>query len=98
MPVLVPGHGHSVAAGLAEDLAAPKDDVGTDHLLDQVEDRGVMCQIEEVAAAPHPLAIVAVDMDADQPLGPDSGIFGRSAGRASRAADRSRLPAGDIAG
>jgi len=33
-------------------------------------------QIEEVAAAPHPLAIVAVDMDADQPLGPDSGVLG----------------------
>ena len=74
MPVLVPRHFHSVAARLAEDLAAPQDDVRADHLLDQIEDGGVAGKVEEVAAAPHALGVLALDMGANEAFRPDSGI------------------------
>ena len=70
MTVLVPGHLHAVAARLAEDLAAPKDDVGPDQLLDEVEDGGLAREGEEVAAAAHAFAVSSLDMRADQPFGP----------------------------
>src|SRR6185437_3996989 len=75
MPVLMPGNFHPVAARLAEDLAAPEDDVGADELLDEVENAGIAGEREEIAAAAYPLAVLALDMDADQALGPHGGIF-----------------------
>src|SRR5260221_2393521 len=72
--VLVPRHLHAVAPRLAEDLAAPEDDVGPDQLLDEVEDGGLTREGEEVAAAAHALAVAALDMHADQTLRPHRGV------------------------
>src|SRR5260370_15394427 len=79
MPVLVPRPRHTVAALLAEDLTAPEDDVGTDQLLYQIEDAGLAREGKEVAAAAHALAVAALDMRADQTLGPHRRVLGDQA-------------------
>src|SRR5438552_8134340 len=79
MTVLMPRHLHAVTARLAEDLAAPEDNVGADQLLDEVEDGGLVRKGEEVVAATHALAVPSLDMGADQPFGPHRRVLGDQA-------------------
>src|SRR5260370_41905163 len=79
MTGLVPRPRHAVAARLAEDLTGPEDDVGPDQLLDAVEDAGFAREGEEVAAAAPALAVAALDMRADQTLGPHRRVLGDQA-------------------
>jgi len=53
----VPRHLASDARGLAEDPAAPEDDVRPEDRLDEIQDLGVEAQIEELAVQPR-IAVV----------------------------------------
>jgi hypothetical protein len=71
----MPRHLHAVAAGLAEDLAAPQDHVVTDQLRDAVDQRRIAREVEERRAAAHALGVAPLDMHADQPLRAHAGVL-----------------------
>ncbi len=74
MAVLVPGHRHAIAARLAENLAAPQDDIVADQLRDPVDDAFVLGQRQERVAATYTLGVAAFDVRADQPLGANARV------------------------
>jgi hypothetical protein len=62
----VPARFIAVAAGLAEDVDAPEDDIIADELRDGVDDSAVACEIEEGGRAADALVVLASDVGGDE--------------------------------
>src|SRR4051794_20973034 len=65
----MPGRLIAFGRWLAEDVAAPEDHVAADGAGHEFDDLRVHGQIEEMTAAAHAFAVVALDMRRDELLG-----------------------------
>ena len=75
--VLMPGRALAVARGLGKEARVPEREVGPEHLLDHVEDRGLAGKIQKAGVVPQQARAVVAElgMPGQQPVvrGPDRG-------------------------